>query len=139
MGNWRDAIPSKYLKAGDLDGHPCLVTIKGVAVERMNDGKKAPVATFVEAVGGEHKGFVLNVTNCKSIESISGSKDTDNWKGTHIVIYPTETEMGGERVDCVRVRAPKPGAKLPPKPVVEDSSEENLRDDFVPDDSDVPF
>jgi len=133
MGNWRDSIPSKWLKAADLDGKPHLMTIKGFSVEAMNDGSKCPCVWFREPVAGEHKGFILNVTNGKSIEAISGSKDTDNWKGKVIVIYPTETDLKGERVDCIRVRAPKPGSVAAPAP------EPEPEQSYQADDSDVPF
>jgi len=134
MGNWRDSIPSKYLKAADLDGKPHLVTIKRFSVEK-SDTEKFPCVWF----GEFDKGFRLNVTNGKKIESIAGSADPVRWPNTRVVIYPTETELRGETVDCIRVRAPKPGAKLPPAPDPEPETEENLRDDFVPSDDDVPF
>lgn len=133
MGNWRDSIPSKWLKAADLDGKPHLMTVKGFTVEQMNDGSKAPCVWFREPVAGERKGFILNVTNGKSIESIAGSKDTDNWVGKRIVLYPTETDLKGERVDCIRVRAPKPGTPAATAPSPEPEPE------FQPSDDDVPF
>lgn len=131
MGNWRDSIPSKWLKASDLDGKPQLVTIKRFTVEALQDGTKKPAVWFRE----EAKGLVLNITNGKSIEKIAGTADPDGWMGKRVVIYPTETEMGGERVDCIRVRAPKVGAKLPEPITVEPEPEDNFTDDG----SDVPF
>lgn len=131
MGNWRDSIPSKWLKAADLDGKPQLVTIKKFTVEGLQDGTKKPAVWFRE----EAKALVLNVTNGKSIEKIVGSADPEVWIGKRVVIYPTETEMGGERVDCIRVRAPKPGAKLP-EPIEVDPIDEGH---FTPTDDDVPF
>ena len=131
MGNWRDSMPSKWLKASDLDGKPQLVTIKKFTVEAMNDGTKKPAVWFRE----EAKALVLNVTNGKKIETICGSADPANWNGKAIVIFPTETEMGGETVDCIRVRAPKPGTKLP-EPVTE---EPIIEGEYQPSDDDVPF
>lgn len=132
MGNWRDSMPSKWLKAADLDGKPHLVTIKRFSVETMVDGTKKPAVWFRE----EAKGLVLNVTNGKRIETICGSADPDNWTNKRVVIFPTETEMSGETVDCIRVRAMKPGAK-PPEPAPEPEAIDEGH--FQADDSDVPF
>lgn len=126
MGNWRDSMPSKWLKASDLNGKPALVTIKEFTVEKMNDGGKKPAVWFKE----EDKALILNITNGKKIEGICGSADPDNWIGKRIVIFPTETEMAGDTVECIRVRAPKPGTAAPqPEPEPE----------FHASDDDVPF
>jgi len=129
--SWRDSIPSKWLKAADLEGKPHLVTIKKFGVEKIGEDKTGPVIWFRE----QEKGLGLNITNGRTIEDICGSADPDNWIGKRIVVYPTETDFKGERVDCIRVRAPKAGAKLPPAPEPEAESEA----EFVPDDGDVPF
>ena len=133
MGNWRDAIPSKWLKAADLDGKPHLFTIKGFSIEKSQEGEKFPAVWFRE----EPKGFRLNVTNGKVIERIAGSADPEKWAGKRIVVFPTETELRGETVDCIRVRAPKqtalpPVAEPEPEPIDEGSN-------YQPDDDDVPF
>ena len=125
MSNWRDSIPSKWLKAPDLEGKPRLVTIKRFTVEKIAEGKTGPVVWF----HGEEKGLGLNITNGKKIEFILGSPDPEHWIGKTIVLYPTETEFKGETVDCIRVRAPKPGAKLPELPPPEDFT---IGDDEVP-------
>lgn len=132
MPSWRDSIPSKWLKASDLDDKPHLVTIKRFSVEDYGD-KKGPAIQFAEF----GKPFGLNVTNGKKIEAITGSADPANWIGKRVVIFPTETEYQGDTVACIRVRAPKPGAKLPAPPVVE---EEPIDEGPGIDDSeDVPF
>jgi hypothetical protein len=136
MPNWRDSIPSKWLKAGDLEGKPHLVTIKRFSVEEIGDGKK-PVVWFRE----QEKRLGLNITNGKKIETICGSADPANWVGKRVVIFPTETEFKGETVDCIRVRAPKAGAKLPPL-LPEPEPDLNEPDGEEPpyhDDSDAPF
>ena len=90
-------FPSKYLRAGDLDGD-LVVTMKSLMVEEIN-GEKKPVLYFIEEV----KGLVLNKTNGKSIGSLHSS-ETDNWTGKKITLYPTEVDFRGEIVDAIRVR-----------------------------------
>ena len=90
-------FPSKYLRAGDLDGD-LVVTMKSLMVEEIN-GEKKPVLHFIE----EAKGLVLNKTNCKMIGSLHGS-ETDDWPGKKIALFPTEVDFRGEIVDAIRVR-----------------------------------
>ena len=114
MGNWRDAFPSKWFSHKDLNEGPKLVTIKRVSMEDIaGDGEKRPVVWFNE----HDKGLGLNITNGNSIEDIAGSSDPDEWGGTALVLFKTETDFQGKRVPCVRIRPPKPGAKVPePEP-----------------------
>ncbi len=119
MGSYKDKFPSKWLRASDLD-KPRLVTIKKIAEEEVGDDIK-PVAYF----HGEERGLGLNITNCRSIEEIAESDDVDIWEGVTIVIYKTQTDYQGKRVDCIRIRAPKPGTQVPepePEPDEDDSS-----------------
>jgi hypothetical protein len=118
------AFPSKYLKAGELGDSAPVVTIERVAFEAVGQTREMkPVAYFV----GKSKGLVLNKTNATKIAQLLGSKDTDDWHGCQIRIYATETEMQGETVECIRVKAangavaPKPKPQADPVPVLDDS------------------
>ncbi len=125
MPNINDAFPSNYLKASDLAGREALVTIDRVAFEPVGQQREMKAVLYFT---GKQKGIVLNKTNAKKIIEISGSAITEEWAGTQIKIYPTETEFGGETVDCIRVkpvgraamRMTKP--EPPPAGVTEDYS-----------------
>lgn len=123
MGNWRNAFPSQYLKAADFP-KPRLLTIKKFGEEEIG-GEPKPALWFRE----ETKALILNRVNGDMIERITGSAETDDWVGKAIVCFATTTEFQGRNVDCIRVRAPKPGAIPPPPPAEE----------FHPADEDVPF
>ena len=102
--NINQAFPSKFLKAADLNDLSVNVTIKGVKMEQVgSDGDIKPVVYFNE----QAKGLVLNKTNTTKIIKIAGSSETDEWTGSTVQIYPTETEFAGETVECIRVREPK--------------------------------
>ena len=126
--NIDSAFPSNYLKASDLGDAQPVVTIERVEVEPIGRNKEIkPVLYFA----GKEKGLVLNKTNAKKIAELTGSKDTDDWSGCQIRIYATETEFGGETVECIRVKAagkskPKPQPEPEPDPVDE------LMDDSIP-------
>jgi len=58
---------------------------------------------------GKEKGLVLNKTNAQLIAEQHG-QDLASWKGREISIYPTTTDFGGERVECIRVEQYVPEA-----------------------------
>lgn len=121
MANINDSFPSNYLKALDLKGRAILVQIDRVEFEAVGQQKEMkPIVYFT----GKDKGLVLNKTNASKIVSLTGSENTDDWSGSSITIYPTETSFQGDMVDCIRVKAaaiPRPARPVPtpaPEPVV---------------------
>ena len=117
------------------------MVIRGVKEEEVGRDKDTKPVLYFK---GKEKGLVLNKTNSRTITKIIGTEETEDWTGREIVLYPTETEFAGEMVDCIRVRAPKSQPrqgerKVQPRREEPAETEETLRDDFVPDDSDVPF
>jgi hypothetical protein len=105
--NINDAFPSNYLKASDLAGRQAVVTMDRVEFEPV--GREREMKAVLYFVG-KQKGMVLNKTNAKKITDITQSALTEEWPGHAIVLYPTETEFGGETVECIRI---KPVAKQP--------------------------
>lgn len=127
MPNINDAFPSNYIKASDLQGREVIVTIDRVDFEPVGREKEMKAVVYFM---NKTKGIVLNKTNAKKIIEISGSAITEEWRGTQIKLYPTETEYAGETVDCIRVKpVGKPALHMtkqapvaPPPPVQEDHS-----------------
>lgn len=107
MADWRGMFDRDYLGAWDLQGRDVTVVIDRVKAGELvgQGGRKArkPVVYF----RGKEKGFALNKTNAKAIAAMYGN-DTSKWSGQSITIYPTQTQFGGEQVDCIRVRPEKP-------------------------------
>jgi len=92
---------SPFLKAGCLEGKDKTYTISGVEAAKVGQGDDVrPVVHFREI----DKGLVLNKTNAKRICARYG-KETEGWEGKTVTLYPSETEFGGETVECIRVRA----------------------------------
>ncbi len=124
MANFRDAFPSKYLKADDLAG-PVAVEVDSVDYEDVGTGQRQErklVARFV----GRTKGLVLNMINAETIAEITGTADYEQWPGHSVELYPTKTEFQGKRVPCTRIREvtsktsrPK-GRAAPEEPDLED-------------------
>jgi len=112
MAHWKSMMDRDFMYAFDLQGKDVTVTIdRVVAGELTGQGgrkSKKPLCYFKESKSG--KPLALNSTNCKTIAALYGH-DTDAWVGKPITLYPTKTQMGGEEMDCIRVRpsAPKAG------------------------------
>lgn len=98
-------FPSKWICAADLNGKDVNVQIKQImaAEEVGKDKETKPVLFFT----GMPKGMVMNKTNAKRIAGLYG-KETDNWIGKWITLYPSECEFGDETVDCIRIRKVAP-------------------------------
>jgi len=124
--NIDSAFPSNYLKASDLGESAPVVTIDRIEVEPIGRDKEIKPVLYFK---GKEKGLVLNKTNAKKIAELTGSKDTDDWNGCQIRIYATETEFGGETVECIRVKAV--GAVKPTKAAVAPVAAE-VADDEIP-------
>jgi hypothetical protein len=123
-----EMIPSKYLRKEEVD-QPVLFTIADIKQETVGQGDEQEekwIMYFREA----EKGMVLNSTNMRLLEMITGSDDSDNWMGRQVVAYnDPNISFGGKLTGGIRLRAPKsahktaavkrgdppPGAPLPPE------------------------
>lgn len=104
---------SKFLRKEDC-GAGVLVTIRDCS--QMNVAKEgAPEELkWVMHFDETDKPLVLNSTNGQIIAQMTGSDDSDNWKGKQVVLYhDPNVSFGGKLVGGVRVRAPR----KPPVPV----------------------
>lgn len=135
-------FPSKYIGAADLQGRSHVVTMANVVMEEIKSRQgtqNKPVLYFQ----GKEKGLVLNMTNANSIAELYG-KDTDNWRGQAIELYPTRVQFGSEMVDAIRITAPRQTAStppqqdyagnpnLPPSKQAEETAADALDDDEIP-------
>ena len=99
-----DIYPSKYLSAADVPEEGAIVTIKDVVEERMPDGERKPIASFVER---GMKDMIVGVTKWNTIAKMYGD-ESDDWIGKRIRIKPGEVKFKGETVACIDVSSRKP-------------------------------
>jgi hypothetical protein len=124
-----EVFPSKYLKAADLKGKPRIVTIESARYETLKglDGKETQkIVLYFENVS---KSLPLNATNFDAVCDATGCPDTEDWPGQRIELYPTKTSMGGQLVDCIRIRRPSSrptaaAAPMPPPPPIGEINDE---------------
>jgi len=124
-----EAFPSKWLKADDLQGRACVVTISRLASEDVGDDTEKPVLYFA----GKAKGLVLNKTNANIIAEVLGTDEMNDWRGRAITLYPTRVEFQGKKVNAIRVQDVAPAAPQVPHRSPEPPPE------FQAEDSDIPF
>ncbi len=115
--NVRDLFDNQYLAADDLRGKPWTLTIQSVTKAKLPSGKTGKSETRgivrfdeLEAKATKDKpamALVLNRTNAKTIKALYG-KDTSEWIGKRITIYPTTCSSFGKTVDCIRIEAEVP-------------------------------
>ena len=107
---------SKFLKKEDVDPAK-LVTVRAAKqydVSLENDPTDMKWALELEET---EKPWILNVTNMRLMESITGSDDTDDWIGKKVVLYDDPSIMyAGKVTGGIRVRAPKGQAQPEPEP-----------------------
>lgn len=109
-----------WLKGDDLDEGRTVVTIKSAEEQTFQDGKKQPVLEFLEV---EQK-LSLNKTRVKKLVELLG-KDTDEWIGQRIALYPTPTQYNGKEFISVAITAPPKGKQAKPKPDVKFDDEDD--------------
>jgi hypothetical protein len=136
--NVSDLKQSKFLKKEDFET-PQLVTISALTTQNVaKEGAEPdmkPVLHFHEL----DKPLVLNSTNGQLIAQITGKDENieQSWVGARVVLYADPSiSFGGKLVGGIRVRAPRPGAKLPP---AQAAVAQHEPDAPAPADSDCPF
>lgn len=122
--------PSNYITKDDV-GKGLLVTVKGLVLRNVAQEEDPPEKKWCLLFQELDKPFVLNITNINLCQEAFGSDDTDDWIGKRLVLYVDPNVMyAGKRRGGIRVRAPKPGAALPPPPVT--VNEPSDADDSIP-------
>lgn len=129
MPNINDAFPSKFLKASDLGGQEPIVTIDRVDFEAVGRSREMKAVVYF---ANKQKGLVLNKTNATKIATVTGTSMTEEWHGHRIRLFATETEFGGDTVDCIRVK-PATNSKPMPPPLPPPVTVTDI------DDSEIPF
>lgn len=101
--HWKSMTDREFIYAFDLAGRDVTVKIARVTQGELASAggrkTKKPVVFFE----GKEKGLALNSTNAKTISGMYGNY-VEKWIGQPITLYPTTTQMGGETVECIRVR-----------------------------------
>jgi len=127
-----EEMPSKYLKAADLQGREVKVIMANVEREKIGDDTK-----LVLYFKGKDRGVVLNKTNAFTISEAYGD-DTDDWYDQEIILLSVMVDFQGKVGPAIRMRAPtardrKPKADpISSGPPAGHPANEPLDDDAIP-------
>lgn len=103
LTHWKKLVDPRYIGAYALpNGNDLIVTIEGVRSEEITMmGGKKEVHSIMSLKG--QKPMILNVTNSKSIHRLYGPY-IEEWAGKQITLHASTAKMGGEMVECLRIR-----------------------------------
>ncbi len=111
--HWKQLVNMDYIGAYALpDEKDLTLTIAKVVKEMVTgaNGKKEQcmVMYFKET---QYKPMILNRTNAKTITSLCGSAYVEDWIGHRVTLYGSTTRLGGDVVECLRIRPTEAAAQ----------------------------
>lgn len=110
--HWRKIITTNYLGGFDLDDgkggyREITATIKNAVREKVKDQTGSESTELVLHFQENLKPMILNVTNTKTIEFLSGSAYIEDWSGLQIMIGTDKVNAFGEIHNALRIRRKK--------------------------------
>lgn len=111
MPHWKKLMDKEMLYAFDLDGRDVTVTIEKVLGGELTGEQGKKTKKPVAHIKGKTKKLALNVTNCTTIEQLTGTSDYEKWTNIRVTLFPTTTQFGTKTVDCIRIRPYLPDSK----------------------------
>jgi len=101
--HWKRLANPDYIGAYALnEGEDLTVTIDYVVRELITGtGGKKEECTVAHLIN--HKPFILNATNSKSIARLYGNYIED-WAGKPITLFASTAKLAGDAVECLRIR-----------------------------------
>lgn len=106
--HWKQLVNPDYLGAYSLQpGETKVLTIASVTNEKVKgQGGKTQTCMVVRWIESE-KPMILNRTNAKTIQHITGTPYIENWSGTKIMIHAEKVDAFGDIVEALRVKKEK--------------------------------
>ena len=104
--HWKQLQNNDWIGAYALtDGQDLTLTIDKAMQEQVtgNNGKREMCLT-VHWAERDYKPMIVNRTNAKTITKVVGSPYIEEWHGKAITLYVDTTRLGGDIVECLRIR-----------------------------------
>ena len=109
-GSWKKYHDYRFIAGEDLTKDVQL-TIKAVGIDEAFNGKTKEdvmVLGFVET----DKMVVLNKTNAKILQKITGSQLVEEWKGHQVTLTAKTVNAFGQQMLAVRIKEDHSGVKV---------------------------
>lgn len=104
-----DVFPPKYVNVSMLEdmGGSFTGAIDRVAREEIKTQSGDTEKRAVVYLDGLHQGLILNATNWNTLETVTGSDDSDVWGDTTVTLFvDPNVPFGNKMVSGVRIRPP---------------------------------
>jgi len=110
--HWKKLTDPNYLGSWDLQNGSIVATIKRVEQKLIFNQTKGKEEACVVAEFSDPgiKPMVLNKTNCKTIQKLTGTPFIEKWAGQRVEIKTEKVKAFGEVVDALRI-----GKTVPPQ------------------------
>ena len=106
--HWKKLTNPNYLGSYSLaPGERRVVQIVSVSQELVTGPDGAKEQCIVATLKNE-KPLILNKTNCKIIEKMTGTPYIEKWAGVKITVYSAKVKAFGDVVDALRVEPTAP-------------------------------
>lgn len=105
--DYRKFYDKEFLGAWDIPDRDIVLTIASAGGGELTGlgGRKTKKAVI--GFNGTEKKMAVNATNGKAIAAMYGNYVQD-WVGKRVALYKTTTQMGGDTVECIRIRPQVP-------------------------------
>lgn len=119
--HWKKLVDTNYLGSWDITSGRMTLIIANVKKERIfNQNKNAEESCIVASFTDErYKPMILNKTNCKTMQKLTGTPYIEKWAGQRIEIKTEKVRAFGELVDALRINKTAPEVESKPQTVTE--------------------
>lgn len=115
--HWKKLTNPNYLGSYAFNpGEEKTETIKAVRQESVTGSDGGKDECVVAYFKSDCKPLILNKTNCKVIEKLTGSPYIEDWANQTITMRVQKVKAFGDIVDAVRVKPEKKGARKQTEP-----------------------
>jgi hypothetical protein len=122
--NLDEVFPRKYATGEDLKGRNITIVIESCELESMRPNPQAAeVEKLVIYAKGAQKGIIASRTLAEQIAQAIGSRQTEEWTGKKVTIYPVEMMVAGKQRTAIRAKAAANGASELPETFNEEEEE----------------
>jgi hypothetical protein len=123
--NLDQVFPRKYATGEDLKGRTITIVIASCELESMRPNPQASeVQKLVIFAHGAQKGIIASRTLAEQIAGALGSRETKDWTGKKVSIFPVEMMVAGQKRTAIRAKPAANGVSELPDTFTEEDPEE---------------
>ncbi len=97
-------FPTRFLSGDEIGSRIVPVTIEEVKAELVKEGTKDQERVLVVYFEGKDRGVVLKKERANELTSITGSEDSDDWKGKQVAMYTQKKKAFGETLNVIHFK-----------------------------------